>query len=92
MYLAVSYTHLDVYKRQEHDIREYKIYYIDANGDLQEDKHRSNIKISHPFFSELVDQTAVSYTHLDVYKRQPLPLRWRPWNGIKPPLHISEKY
>lgn len=45
------------YYEAEHDIREYKIYYIDANGDLQEDKHRSNIKISHPFFSELVDQT-----------------------------------
>lgn len=39
-----------------HDIRNYKLYYYDANGTLREDKTRSNIKISHPFFTELVDQ------------------------------------
>lgn len=39
-----------------HDIRKYRIFYFDANGKLQEDKTRSNIKISHPFFTEHVDQ------------------------------------
>lgn len=39
-----------------HDIRNYRLYYYDANGELQEDRTRSNIKISHPFFMELVDQ------------------------------------
>ena len=39
-----------------HDIKDYKMYYVDADGNLQEDKLRSNIKISHPFFTELVDQ------------------------------------
>lgn len=39
-----------------HDIRYYKMYYYNADGELVEDTHRSNIKISHPFFTELVDQ------------------------------------
>ena len=42
----------------EHDILNYKLFYFDANGEVQEDKTRSNIKISHPFFTELVDQQA----------------------------------
>ena len=48
----------DNYYEARHDILDYKIYYYDANGDLQEDTTRSNIKISHPFFTELVDQRA----------------------------------
>lgn len=44
------------YYEGDHDIRRYKLYYYDAKGDLVEDKTRSNIKISHPFFTELVDQ------------------------------------
>lgn len=44
------------YYEGRHDILKYKIYYIDADGKVQEDKIRSNIKISHPFFTELVDQ------------------------------------
>lgn len=39
-----------------HDIRGYRLFYYDADGNLTEDKTRSNIKISHPFFTELVDQ------------------------------------
>lgn len=46
------------YYNSEHDIKNYRLYYYDANGELQEDKTRSNIKISHPFFAELVDQEA----------------------------------
>jgi SPP1 family phage portal protein len=44
------------YYEAEHDIRDYRLFWIDQDGQVQEDKHRSNIKISHPFFTELVDQ------------------------------------
>lgn len=44
------------YYEGHHDIKDYKLYYFDAEDDIQEDKTRSNIKISHPFFAELVDQ------------------------------------
>lgn len=40
----------------DHDIRGYRLFYYDSEGKLKEDKTRSNIKISHPFFTELVDQ------------------------------------
>ena len=46
------------YYEGDHDIRNYKLYYYNADGKLVEDKSRSNIKISHPFFTELVDQEA----------------------------------
>ena len=48
------------YYEGEHDIRNYKLYYYKADGELVVDETRSNIKISHPFFTELVDQ-AVQY-------------------------------
>lgn len=44
------------YYEADHDIKNYRIFFIDAEGQLQEDKSKSNIKISHPFFTELVDQ------------------------------------
>ena len=44
------------YYEGEHDIKDYKLYFYDADGNLIEDTTRSNIKISHPFFTELVDQ------------------------------------
>lgn len=44
------------YYEGQHDILNYKLYYFNANGQLVEDKTRSNIKICHPFFTELVDQ------------------------------------
>lgn len=40
----------------EHDIKQYRIFYYNADGELVEDTTRSNIKIPHPFFTELVDQ------------------------------------
>lgn len=40
----------------DHDIKDYRLFYFDVNGKLVEDKTRSNIKIPHPFFTELVDQ------------------------------------
>lgn len=39
-----------------HDIKDYRIFFVNAEGQLQEDKTKSNIKISHPFLTELVDQ------------------------------------
>lgn len=44
------------YYEGEHDIKDYKLFYFNADGEIVEDKTRSNIKISHPFFTELVDQ------------------------------------
>lgn len=44
------------YYEADHDIKKYRIFYVDGNGELKEDKLRSNIKISHPFFTENVDQ------------------------------------
>lgn len=46
------------YYEGDHDIRGYRLFFINADGVLQEDTTRSNIKISHPFFTELVDQEA----------------------------------
>lgn len=44
------------YYEGKHDILNYKLYYFNADGQLVEDTTRSNIKIPHPFFTELVDQ------------------------------------
>lgn len=44
----------------DHDIKEYRLFYYNADGVLVEDKTRSNVKISHVFYTELVDQ-AVQY-------------------------------
>lgn len=45
------------YYEGEHDIKDNRIFFVDANGEWREDKTKANIKISHPFFTELVDQT-----------------------------------
>lgn len=42
----------------KHDILNYRIFFVDADGKVQEDKHKSNIKICHPFYKLLVDQQA----------------------------------
>ena len=44
------------YYEADHDIKNYRVFFFDGDGHLQEDKTKSNIKISHPFFTELVDQ------------------------------------
>lgn len=44
------------YYEGEHDILNYRIYYYDGDGNIREDKFKNNIRISHPFFTELVDQ------------------------------------
>ncbi len=42
----------------DHDIKNYRVFYYNGDGDLVEDRTRSNERISHPFFTELVDQLA----------------------------------
>ena len=44
------------YFNAEHDIRNSRIFFVNDDGILQEDKWKSNVKISHPFFTELVEQ------------------------------------
>ena len=44
------------YYEADHDILKCRLFYYDAEGILREDTTRSNIKICHPFFTELADQ------------------------------------
>lgn len=44
------------YYEGQNDIRNYRIFFFDADGNLKEDKTKSNIRISHAFFTEIVDQ------------------------------------
>lgn len=44
------------YYNYKHDILKNRIFYVDDNGVLQEDKNASNVKIPHGFFTEQVDQ------------------------------------
>ena len=46
------------YYEARHDIEDYQIFYINDAGEPVIDEYRSNLKISHPFFTELVDQCA----------------------------------
>ena len=71
MHTPVSYTHLDVYKRQVHtagkskqDLAAAHLFSDGGNGRLAEIVHR-------PVAVGVTDRIeTVSYTHLDVYKRQ----------------------
>lgn len=45
------------YYEGKHDISNYRIFYFDGDGILREDRYRSNIKIPHPFFTEIVNQS-----------------------------------
>ena len=58
--VAVSYTHLDVYKRQQHHSGDAGSVLESASGDLG---GVDNTELDHI-------AVPVSYTHLDVYKRQ----------------------
>lgn len=40
----------------DHDIRKFRLFYYNADGELEEDTTRANVKIPHPFFKELVEQ------------------------------------
>ena len=49
----------EAYYNAEHDIKDTRIFYFNKDGTLIEDKTRNNAKISHPFFTELVDQATM---------------------------------
>lgn len=53
------------YYEGEHDIRKYRLFYYNADGKLIEDKVRSNVKISHPFFTEFSDQLSAYMLSFD---------------------------
>ena len=64
--MSVSYTHLDVYKRQDTN-REHLDRILHKVG-----SDYKMFRVEKGNISEMVEtQVAVSYTHLDVYKRQP---------------------
>lgn len=44
------------YYEGRHDILDYRMFFYNDEGKLVEDTYRSNSKIPHPFFTELVDQ------------------------------------
>lgn len=46
----------DLYYEGKHDIRKHRVFYINDAGEPVEVTNRSNVRISHPFFTELVDQ------------------------------------
>ena len=67
---AVSYTHLDVYKRQPPNVRSYKAaaWLVQRVGGSLCMHISLSLICFLPFIFSLL--YAVSYTHLDVYKRQ----------------------
>ena len=59
----------------EHDILRYRVFYYNADGQLVEDKTRSNVKIPHPFFRELVEQgTQYTLSGQEPFICSPFPL------------------
>ena len=57
------------YYEAEHDILKCRLFYYNADGILVEDTTRSNIKIVHPFFTELSDQIA---SYMLSFKENPI--------------------
>ena len=62
---AVSYTHLDVYKRQDFGMERGTEYGLEQIYAVIDGRYRSG----KPLIAT-TNLTPVSYTHLDVYKRQ----------------------
>lgn len=44
------------YYDADHDIKKCRLFYYNTDGQLVEDTTRANVKIPHPFFTELTDQ------------------------------------
>ena len=44
------------YYDAEHDIKNCRLIFYNSDGQLVEDTTRANVKIPHPFFTELTDQ------------------------------------
>ena len=84
--IPVSYTHLDVYKRQASEVpkgekvvnwaestwkrKEFRLETLPEKWDIFCRKARENGEQYAGFFQTVHRVKAVSYTHLDVYKRQ----------------------
>ena len=48
-------TGIDYYEGK-HDIANYRLFYFNNEGELVEEKNRSNTRIAHQYFTELIDQ------------------------------------
>ena len=57
------------YYEADHDILKSRLFYYNADGKLVEDTFRSNIKICHPFYTELVDQLS---SYMLSFKENPI--------------------
>lgn len=57
------------YYEANHDILECRMFYYNTDGVLVEDTARANVKISHPFFTELSDQLAA---HILAFDENPI--------------------
>ena len=68
--LSVSYTHLDVYKRQVQGINEETPASCTRTVKKYTDGGWLTISRTEGYKTPLARTTPVSYTHLDVYKRQ----------------------
>lgn len=44
------------YFNGDHDIKQYRLFYYNSDGQLVEDHTRANVRIPHPFFKELTEQ------------------------------------
>ena len=56
------------YYQAKHDIENYRVFYFNSDGQLVEDTIRSNIKIPHAFYTELIDQkTSYLLSGFEVY-------------------------
>lgn len=75
------------YYEAEHDIMNCRLFYYDTDGELKEDKTRSNIKISHPFFTELVDQTTA---YILSFKENPIRAKEDIADKLQP--HLDEYF
>lgn len=59
------------YYNAKHDIENYRVFYFNSDGQLIEDTTRSNIKISHAFYTELINQkTSYLLSGFDVYSEE----------------------
>ena len=73
--MPVSYTHLDVYKRQ-HPHRGFETITYMLEGRMRHEDHLGNVGLlgsgGVQWMTAARGIIPVSYTHLDVYKRQPV--------------------
>ena len=74
------------YYEGRHDILKRRIFYYNTDGKLVEDKQRSNIKICHPFFTELNDQLT---SYIMSFKNNPV-RALNPENGLQK--HLDEYF